>query len=120
MKRLRGIPDEILELIGAECVYKERSLFLHVQILRVDVVDETLEIKMQNLATEGFGRRSLTVFEWSCVLEYVVFRKNRIDSPILGSELFYASEDVEAFIALMKSRPTVGELSGVLRRIRRR
>jgi hypothetical protein len=105
MARLSTSLKQVMDLIGCECVYKERGLVLHAELIAVSIKGEMLGLKFKQLASPGFSKRSIRTFTFECVREYVSFHKNRICSSLIGAEIFFQKSEVKELVLFMETMP---------------
>lgn len=105
MARLSTSLKQVMDLIGCECVYKERSLVLHAELIAVSIKGDMLELKFKPLASPGFSEHSGRTFTFGCTREYVSFHKNRICSSLIGAEIFFQKAEVKELVMFMETMP---------------
>jgi hypothetical protein len=108
MANLGSSLKHLLGFLGRECIYKENGVLLHVQLLGIAIKADMLELKFKRLSTPGFSRRSMRTFTWSCVSEFISFRANRINSSLIGSEIFFRPSEVKELVEFMATIPDDG------------
>lgn len=119
MVNLAESTEQLMGLIGNECVYKERGLVLHVEIISISVRGDMLEFKFKKLLTPGFTKRPIRTFTWRCMREYISFYQNRICSSLLGTEIFFINHDVRVLVNFLQTHPNDSEFITKLRGLRR-
>lgn len=106
MANLASSLDHMMSLIGRECVYKERGLFLHGKLIGVSIKEEMMELKFQRIPSPGFSKRQIRTFAYSSIREFVNFKPNRICGPMIGTEIFFRPDEVKELVRFMSTMPT--------------
>jgi hypothetical protein len=119
MANLSASLSQLMDLIGCECIYKERGLVFHCKLLAVVIKEDMLELKFRRIPSPGFSKRSIRSFIFSCTKEYVSFDSNRIGGTIVGVEIFFQRDQVDDLVLFMKTLPDTDLLLRKIREFRR-
>lgn len=109
--------ENIMNLIESECIYKERGFIKHVRLKSVSIVGDQLVLSLQPIESTGFSPRLTSIFEVSCISEYLFFNSFEISASLINWRLLTQKSAVKKLIQFAQTLPNLKEFIQEIRRL---
>ena len=109
--------EKIMSLIDSECIYKERGFIKHVRLKSVSIVGDQLVLSLQPIESTGFSPRLTSIFEVSCISEYLFFNNFEISASLINWRLLTQKSAVKKLIQFAQTLPNLKEFILEIRRL---